>query len=161
RYSGFPPDYQKNVRFVTRVMRHQLLYFERTDNREALPTEAAVSPEWTTWCPKFFLDPVLRDYAATLTGTEVRFGWQFASLLQEQDSVTADIVEAANGRRHRIVAKYLIGCDGGGSNVRRSVGISLEGAFAEGQNLGIYFRAPTLLSDNPHGSASQYWLVNK
>lgn len=161
RYSGFPPDYRRNVRFVTRVMRHQLTCFERTSNNEAGSAEAAVSPERGTWCPKFFLDPVLRSYAASFPEAQVRFGWRFEALAQDESSVTADVVEVATGRPRRIVAQYLVGCDGGASAVRRGVGISLQGAFAEGQNLGIYFRAPTLLATNPHGEASQYWLVNR
>ena len=160
RYSGFPPDYRRNVRFVTRVMGYQLTCFERTSNSVAMPAEAAVSPEWSIWCPKFFLDPTLRDYAASSPAADVRYGWQCESVSQTDEAVYADVIEVATGRRQRFAAQYLVGCDGGASAVRRSVGIPLEGAFAEGQNLGIFFRAPTLLPTNPYGSASQYWLAN-
>jgi 2-polyprenyl-6-methoxyphenol hydroxylase-like FAD-dependent oxidoreductase len=161
RYSGFPPDYRRNVRFVTRVMGYQLTCFERTSNSEAMPAEAAVSPEWSIWCPKFFLDPTLRDFAATWPAADVRYGWRCESVAQRDEAVIADAVDVATGRHHRFAAQYLVGCDGGGSVVRRSVGIALEGAFAQGQNLGVFFRAPTLLPSNPYGSASQYWLTNQ
>jgi 2-polyprenyl-6-methoxyphenol hydroxylase-like FAD-dependent oxidoreductase len=161
RYSGFPPDYRRNVRFVTRVMGYQLTVFERTSNSEPMPQEAAVSPEWSIWCPKFFLDPTLRDYAATLPAADVRYGWQCEGVTQTDEAVFADVVEVATGRRERFAARYLVGCDGGASVVRRSVGIGLEGTFAEGQNLGIFFRAPTLLPTHRYGSASQYWLANR
>jgi 2-polyprenyl-6-methoxyphenol hydroxylase-like FAD-dependent oxidoreductase len=161
RYSGFPPDYRRNVRFVTRVMGYQLTVFERTSNSEPVPQEAAVSPEWSIWCPKFFLDPTLRAYAASLPAADVRYGWQCEAVSQTDDAVFADVVEVATGRRERLAAQYLVGCDGGGSVVRRSVGIPLEGAFAEGQNLGIFFRAPTLLPTHRYGEASQYWLANR
>src|SRR5204862_3814450 len=71
RYSGFPPDYKRNVRFVTRVMGYQLTCFERSSNREASESEAAVAAESTCWCPKFFLDPTLRTYAGTLPLADV------------------------------------------------------------------------------------------
>jgi len=161
RYSGFPADYRRNVRFVTRVLGYQLTVFERTSNSEPMPQEAAVSPEWSIWCPKFFLDPTLRAYAATLPEADVRYGWRCEAVSQSDAGVVADVVEVATGRRQRLAARYLVGCDGGASVVRRSVGIELEGTFAEGQNLGIFFRAPTLLATNPYGSASQYWLGNR
>lgn len=161
RYSGFPPDYQRNVRFVTRVMGYQLACFQRTANNEQSAAETAVSPESLAWCPKFFLDPVLRHHVASLPAADVRYGWRFDAMIQDDDGVTADVVEVATGRQRRVRAQYLVGCDGGASAVRRAAGIGLEGGFAEGQNLGIYFRAPALLAANPHGQASQYWLTNR
>jgi 2-polyprenyl-6-methoxyphenol hydroxylase-like FAD-dependent oxidoreductase len=120
-----------------------------------------VSPEWSIWCPKFFLDPTLRDYAASLPAADVQYGWRCEGVSQTGDGVMAEVVEVASGRRERLAAQYVVGCDGGASAVRRSVEIELEGTFAEGQNLGIFFRAPTLLPTNPYGSASQYWLGNR
>ena len=92
RYSGFPPDYRRNVRFVTRVMGYQLTVFERTSNSEPMPQEAAVSPEWSIWCPKFFLDPTLRAYAATLPAADVRYGWRCESVTQTDELVFAAAV---------------------------------------------------------------------
>jgi 2-polyprenyl-6-methoxyphenol hydroxylase-like FAD-dependent oxidoreductase len=161
RGAGFPPNYRRVVRFVTRVMRHQLTCFERTGNAEPSRAEAAVSPEWPCWCPKLFLDPVLRAYAVSFSQVDLRFGWRFEGLFQDEGSVEADLVEVATERRTRIRARYLVGCDGGSSSVRGAIGVSLTGTYAEGQNLAIFFRAPTLLSTNPHGTASQYWLVNR
>jgi 2-polyprenyl-6-methoxyphenol hydroxylase-like FAD-dependent oxidoreductase len=161
RYAGFPPDYRRNVRFVTRVMGHQLACFERTANDTPSGAEAAVSPESTVWCPKFFLDPLLREQAAALPTVDLRFGWRWDALEQDEQSVVAEVVELATGRRQQVDAEYLVGCDGGGSRVRQSQSVQLEGTYAEAHNLGIFFRAPTLLERNPHGPASQYWLVNR
>jgi 2-polyprenyl-6-methoxyphenol hydroxylase-like FAD-dependent oxidoreductase len=151
RFSGFPPDYRRNVRFVTRVMGYQLTVFERTDNQTPAEAEARVSPESAVWCPKFFLDPLLQQAASKV---EVRFGWRCTDVVQNDSGVTAI------GEGDQIRADYLVGCDGGASTVRRSQAISLQGTYAEGYNLGVFFRAPTLLARNPYGQASQYWLVN-
>jgi 2-polyprenyl-6-methoxyphenol hydroxylase-like FAD-dependent oxidoreductase len=153
--SGFPPDYRRNVRFVTRVMGYQLTVFERTDNQTAAEAEARVSPESAAWCPKFFLDPLLQQAARAEPNIELRFGQTCTQVEQDAHRVTATI-EGEN-----ITAQYLVGCDGGASTVRRSQGISLEGAYAEGHNLGVFFQSPALLQRNPYGQASQYWLVNK
>jgi 2-polyprenyl-6-methoxyphenol hydroxylase-like FAD-dependent oxidoreductase len=155
RFSGFPPDYRRNVRFVTRVMGYQLTVFERTDNQTAAEAEARVSPESAVWCPKFFLDPLLQAAARAEPNVELIFGRTVGQVEQDDSGVTA-IVDGEPTR-----ADYLVGCDGGASTVRRSQAISLEGAYAEGHNLGVFFRAPTLLQRNPYGQASQYWLVNR
>ena len=155
RFSGFPPDYRRNVRFVTRVMGYQLTVFERTDNQTAAEAEARVSPESAVWCPKFFLDPLLQAAARAEANVELAFGRTVTEVEQDDSGVTAII----DGEPTR--ADYLVGCDGGASTVRRSQGNSLDGAYAEGHNLGVFFRAPTLLERNPYGQASQYWLVNK
>jgi 2-polyprenyl-6-methoxyphenol hydroxylase-like FAD-dependent oxidoreductase len=160
RFSGFPPTYRRNVRFVTRVMRHQLTVFERTDNQTPSAAEAAVSPESAVWCPKFFLDPLLQARAADQPDIELHFGWSCESVEQAANGVTASLVDTTSGKQEQVEASYLVGCDGGGSTVRRSQAISLQGTYAEGHNLGVYFRAPTLLARNPFGEASQYWLTN-
>jgi 2-polyprenyl-6-methoxyphenol hydroxylase-like FAD-dependent oxidoreductase len=153
--SGFPPDYRRNVRFVTRVMGYQLTVFERTDNQTAGEAEARVSPESAAWCPKFFLDPLLQAAAQAEPNVWLRFGQTCSGVEQDESGVTA-MVEGEPVR-----AEYLVGCDGGASTVRRSQGISLKGTYAEGHNLGVFFKAPALLERNPYGQASQNWLVNQ
>jgi 2-polyprenyl-6-methoxyphenol hydroxylase-like FAD-dependent oxidoreductase len=154
RFSGFPADYRRNVRFVTRVFGYQLTVFERTDNQTAAEAEARVSPESAVWCPKFFLDPLLQDAARAEPNVELVFGRKVTRVEQDASGVTATVDDET------LRAEYLVGCDGGASTVRRSQGISLEGNYAEGHNLGVYFRAPSLLERSPYGQASQYWLVN-
>jgi 2-polyprenyl-6-methoxyphenol hydroxylase-like FAD-dependent oxidoreductase len=160
RDDGFPPDYPRIVRFVTRVMGYELTRFDRPSNRDQQAQSREISPEGQIWCPKFWLDPALRARAADFPGVEVRLGWRLAGFRDAGDAVIAEAVEVASGRPQTLRASYLVGCDGGGSTVRRQLGIQLRGSFAEGHNLGVFFRAPTLLEANPHGPASQYFVVN-
>jgi hypothetical protein len=69
------------------------------------------------------------------------------------------VVDAENGARSEIEADYLVGCDGGRSNVRRQLGIELQGAFSQGMNVAVLFRSP-LLSIGRHGPAVQYQIIN-
>jgi len=161
REQGFPPDYPRVVRFVTRVVGYELARFERPSNRAQPAASAAISPEGALWCPKFWLDPVLRARASEFPTNEVRLGWRLERFWPDAAGVWAEAVEVATGRQETIRADYLVGCDGGGSLVRRALGVEYRGRFAEGYNLGVYFRAPTLLAATPLGPASQYFVVNR
>jgi len=73
--------------------------------------------------------------------------------------VVAEVVDLATGRPQTLAARYLVGCDGGSSVVRRQLGIDLRGTFAEGHNASIYFQTD-LLRYHRHGPAIQYRLHN-
>ncbi|MBD0696155.1 rifampin monooxygenase [Streptomyces sp. CBMA123] len=64
---------------------------------------------------------LLQEYALEL-GTVIRRGQEVAGLDQDEDGVT---VEPADGSRLR--SRYLVGCDGGRSTVRRQLGIAFPG----------------------------------
>ncbi|MFE7758267.1 rifampin monooxygenase [Streptomyces sp. NPDC057429] len=66
-------------------------------------------------------------------GTEIRRGCEVAGLSQDEDGVT---VELADGTRLR--SRYLVGCDGGRSTVRKQIGVGFPGEPA---------RVETLLGD--------------
>jgi len=56
------------------------------------------------------------------------------------------------GEPLHIEARYLAACDGAGSETRKRLGIELEGSFAEGHNVTVYFESTALrdaLADKP------------
>ncbi len=75
---------------------------------------------------QYTLEPLLRETAETLPSVSVRYGTEFISLDQDNQGVTATVRDGT-GRVNGIRAAYLAGCDGGGSPVRRAVGINLRG----------------------------------
>jgi len=58
----------------------------------------------------------------------VRYGCRLESFTQDESGVTAR-VKHANGTGGAIGASYLVGCDGGGSTVRKQLGIKLRGEY--------------------------------
>ena len=71
--------------------------------------------------PQTTIEPVLIEHATEL-GAEIRRGRELVGLSQDDDGVT---VELADGIRMR--SRYLVGCDGGRSTVRRLIGIAFPG----------------------------------
>ncbi|TMA12914.1 MAG: hypothetical protein E6J89_03135 [Deltaproteobacteria bacterium] len=159
RFAGFPKDFPRNYVFVTGVFGRELARFEHPANGDPR-YRSPYSPEGRIWCPKLFLDPVLQRQAKSLRSVQVRFNTRLESFHQDSSTVVAEVFDIANNRREQIAADYLVACDGGGSTIRRQLGIRMEGNFVEGQNLAILFRAPLLLS-NQHGKAVMYQVINQ
>lgn len=55
------------------------------------------------------------------------FGLKFESLLESEDGVESRLTDIKSGKEHIVKSQYLIGSDGAGSRVRRSIGIELIG----------------------------------
>jgi 2-polyprenyl-6-methoxyphenol hydroxylase-like FAD-dependent oxidoreductase len=75
---------------------------------------------------QYTLEPLLKSIAETMPAVTVRFGCEFLSLRQDPDGVTAQI-RRGDGGTQELRAKYLVGCDGGTSLVRKELSIALAG----------------------------------
>ncbi|HEY2794335.1 MAG TPA: rifampin monooxygenase [Micromonosporaceae bacterium] len=71
--------------------------------------------------PQNITDRLLAEYAAEV-GAEIRIGAEVVGLSQDDDGVTVDV---AGGESLR--ARYLVGCDGGRSTVRKVLGVAFPG----------------------------------
>ncbi len=75
---------------------------------------------------QYTLEPLLKSVAESMPDVTVRFSCEFLSLRQDEAGVTARL-RNAEGRVEELRAAYLVGCDGGGSTVRKELGIRLAG----------------------------------
>jgi 2-polyprenyl-6-methoxyphenol hydroxylase-like FAD-dependent oxidoreductase len=71
--------------------------------------------------PQTSTERLLAEHAAE-AGADLRRGTELVGLSQDEDAVTADL---ADGTRLR--SRYLVGCDGGRSTVRKLVGVGFPG----------------------------------
>jgi 2-polyprenyl-6-methoxyphenol hydroxylase-like FAD-dependent oxidoreductase len=77
--------------------------------------------------PQNVTDRLLTEHALEL-GTDIRRGRELVGLSQDEDGVTAEL---AGGTRLR--ARYLVGCDGGRSTVRKLLGVGFPGEPAKNE----------------------------
>jgi len=156
--SGYPTDYPRNYLFVSRMDGFEIARFDHPANG-APESRSPYSPEGRLWISKPYFDPVLRNHAASLPHVELRYFTEFKSFEQNSDGVIATTVDVNFGKEEIIETDYLVGCDGGRSNIRRALGIKYEGVFSQGQNVAVLFRSP-LLNLIKHGPAVQYQIIN-
>ena len=156
--SGYPIDYPRNYLFVTRITGWEIARFNHPANGDR-DSRSPYSPEGRLWISKPYFDPVLHEYARSLPTVELRYHTAFESFQQDDQKVSCNIIDAKTGREECVEAGYLVGCDGGRSDIRRALGIQYEGVFAQGMNVAVLFRSP-LLEHTPHGPAVQYQIIN-
>jgi 2-polyprenyl-6-methoxyphenol hydroxylase-like FAD-dependent oxidoreductase len=87
------------------------------DYRPITPAEPYAGP---VMLPQFLTERILRERLAEL-GHRVEFGRALSAFIQDNDAVTAIV----GGETIR--CRYLVGCDGGRSFVRRALGIEFPG----------------------------------
>ncbi|MEU6208264.1 rifampin monooxygenase [Micromonospora musae] len=71
--------------------------------------------------PQTIIDRLLEEHAVEL-GTEIRRGCELVGLRQDDDGVTAELADGT-----QLSARYLVGCDGGRSTVRKLLGVDFPG----------------------------------
>lgn len=71
--------------------------------------------------PQPVTDRLLAEHAAEL-GAEIRRGCELAGLSQDEQGVSAELADGTQLR-----ARYLVGCDGGRSTVRKLLGVGFPG----------------------------------
>ncbi|THK36569.1 2-polyprenyl-6-methoxyphenol hydroxylase [Ensifer sp. MPMI2T] len=92
----------------------------------ARSTDASQPLEAYQLISQYTLEPLLKSVAESLPSVTVRYGCEFLSLEQDEGGVTARTADAKGSIEH-FRAKYLVGCDGGASPVRKQLGIKLRG----------------------------------
>ncbi|MER5931987.1 FAD-dependent monooxygenase [Streptomyces sp. NPDC002054] len=112
------------------VMRGQLVYINGTEVARvdlALPPEV---PYHFAALPQYETERLLEEYLAGF-GTRIERGTELLSFTQDADGVTARLGTAGGGQEE-LRTRYLVGCDGAHSIVRKTLGLSFEGgAFPE------------------------------
>ncbi|CAL2057633.1 rifampin monooxygenase [Streptomyces sp. TR1341] len=89
--------------------------------RKPSPTGLDTAHPYVLGIPQPVTDRLLAEHATEL-GAEIRRGVEVVGLSQDDDGVT---VELADGTRLR--SRYLVGCDGGRSTVRKLLGVAFPG----------------------------------
>jgi 2-polyprenyl-6-methoxyphenol hydroxylase-like FAD-dependent oxidoreductase len=80
--------------------------------------------------PQWRVEQILRDRLADF-GVAVELGAELRGFSEHADGVTATVGEA------EIQARYLVGCDGGRSTVRKALGLSLRGQTPDVQLMAV------------------------
>jgi 2-polyprenyl-6-methoxyphenol hydroxylase-like FAD-dependent oxidoreductase len=156
RAAGLPADVPMDVYVILAMNEPPLLRLPYPSVAEARAQIAACNDGSQPLEPyqlisQYTIEPLLKAEAEALPTVTVRYGCEFLSLSQHADAVVA-AVRAPDGAVRDVRARYIVGCDGGSSAVRRQLGIQLRG---EGHLLRLHqalYRCPTLYDRIPIGS---------
>jgi 2-polyprenyl-6-methoxyphenol hydroxylase-like FAD-dependent oxidoreductase len=103
--------------------------------------------------------PLLKSIAEELPSVSVRYGHELTAFTDNGHSVTGH-VKRSDGTTLDITADYLVGCDGGGSGVRRQLDIQLQGEGNILQFRQALFRCDDLYERIPIGKGRHYHVAD-
>src|SRR5262249_19787141 len=121
-------------------------------------TDGSIPLEHYQRSAQYTLEPLLKSVAETLRSVDVRYGFEFVSFTQDSDGVRVRVKSGAT--TSELSAQYLVGCDGGSSNVRRQLGIKLQGEANLLQLRQALYRCDDLFERIPIGKGRHYQLAD-
>lgn len=90
---------------------------------------------------QILIEPIMREFAESRPGTDIRFGCRLDSFTQDENGVTATIVDEKTGEAQQVRARYLAACDGGNSTVRKILGVESDGQLGAAHMYLVHFRS--------------------
>lgn len=165
RDAGLPADYPNDVVFRTSVTGIELTRIPIPCRRDRYTETQGPDAWWPTPEPphrinQLFLEPILLEHAAAQPGVTLLNRTQITQFEQSADGVQAQALDLDSGATRAIHARYLVGCDGGSSMVRKQIGAKLEGTAVIQRVQSTYIRAPQLRALIPGKPAWSYYAMN-
>jgi 2-polyprenyl-6-methoxyphenol hydroxylase-like FAD-dependent oxidoreductase len=146
---GFPRDFPFDNVFLTSLAGYELARIPMPSIERTPPVEQ--SPENFAHCPQFVFDPILRRKAESLPGVTLRYGARLERFEERADRVVAYLEGGET-----LEARFLAGCDGYSSGIRKALGIEMQGDTLLNRAVNIMFRTPALSSLHDKGNAGRY-----
>jgi 2,4-dichlorophenol 6-monooxygenase len=115
------------------------------------------SPSPNCDIPQTFLEPIIIGHAAS-RGSRIRFDTEYVGLVQDIDGVTVTVRDRVTGHEYPIRAKYVLGADGGRSQVAADIGLPFEGQMDLAGSMNIVFHAD-LSQLVAHRPSVLYWIL--
>ena len=185
RNAGLPEDYANDIAYRTSMTGKAITRIPIPCRRDRFTATGGPDTDWPTAEPphrinQLFLEPILFEQAVAMPGLTVLNRTEYLSCTETGDGIQISARNIDSGEQTTISARYLAGCDGGRSQVRRDIGAKLVGDAVVQRVQSTYIRAPQLLglmndqpawasfSLNPRRSGNVYaidgretWLVHK
>ena len=174
RSLGMASDYPQDVVYCTTLAGKELTRFSIPSRTEALNRtsfgdygeESWPTPELPHRGQQMLIEPVLRAQAQQYESVNLMLGWQAETIALDDQRVTIDARHAESREVMNLTARYVVGCDGPRSLVRKTCGIRYSGQSEEtreffgGQMLSVYFTSASLYDVLGKQRVWMYWAVN-
>jgi 2-polyprenyl-6-methoxyphenol hydroxylase-like FAD-dependent oxidoreductase len=165
RNAGLPPDYPNDVSYRTTTTGTELARIRIPSRRMRYTTIDGPDGWWPTPEPphrinQIYLEPILFRAAASTPGIRIRSECRFEGYVQDREGVDATVVHQTDGRKSQISVRYLVGCDGGSSSVRKLIGSTFQGDPVVQRVQSTFIRAPALIGMIPDTPAWGMFSLN-
>jgi len=156
---GFPLDYPMNNVFATSLDGYELGRSAGAPiGQPGAPGYTEFSPQFQVHCPQPWLEPIVERSARSFPSVDVRRGFEFESFEETDDGVLVHFVDLATGERDRVLADFLVGCEGFGGKVGQQLGIPVDERTID-YSVDVEFTTDDLFAEHDKGKATRYTLV--
>jgi 2-polyprenyl-6-methoxyphenol hydroxylase-like FAD-dependent oxidoreductase len=150
RRAGLPDDYPNDVVFRTRATGYELTRIPIPCRRERFSVQSGPDGGWPTAEPahrinQIYLEPILFRHAAQCARITILNRTRVEGIEQHADAVHVSARALDTNALRALHCRYLIGCDGGRSAIRRAIGAQLRGDAVIQRVQSSFIRAPRLL----------------
>ncbi|AHG63854.1 FAD-dependent oxidoreductase [Advenella mimigardefordensis] len=151
RNAGLPEDYPHDISYRTTATGVELTRIPIPCRRDRYTDKSGPDANWPTSEPphrinQIYLEPILFEYAEGQQNIRILNREALISFSQDENSVSIISKNEDTGKESTYNARYLVGCDGGKSIVRKMIGSRLEGDAVVQRVQSTLIRAPGLLS---------------
>ena len=165
RHAGLPADYPNDASFRTRVTGTEFSRIPIPCRQDRYTDTSGPDGWWPTPEPahrinQIYLEPILLEHAASLPGVTLLNRTQVTAFVQDENGVTATAINLDTGTTQTIRSRYMAGCDGGRSGVRKQIGAKFEGTAIIQRVQSTYIRTPQLMGMIPGQRAWSTYVMN-
>src|SRR6266480_5598828 len=158
RNAGLPADYPHDISYRTTFTGQELARIPIPCRRDRFTMTDGPDCNWPTPEPphrinQIFLEPILFAHAASQARIRILNRTALEEVGVGDNSASLALRDLDTGAVTRMSCRYLIGCDGARSIVRKAIGAELTGDAVVQRVQSTYIRAPALLGLQRHERA--------
>jgi 2-polyprenyl-6-methoxyphenol hydroxylase-like FAD-dependent oxidoreductase len=158
RNAGLPADYPHDISYRTTFTGEELTRIRIPCRRDRFTMKDGPDCNWPTAEPphrinQIFLEPILFDHAAAQSRIRIFNRTAVEAIAVEETSAAVTLRDLDTGIAKSTRCRFLIGCDGARSIVRKAIGAELSGDAVVQRVQSTYIRAPGLIDLQRHERA--------
>ncbi len=155
RQLGLPPDHPTDIVYYTTYAGYELARFRLPTARQAAELPKQFTGSWSAAelphrISQMYVERVLQRHAAALPPVTLHYEHEVVAVRDDGARATATVEHG--GKTFEASARFLVGCDGPGSLVRKHLGVRYEGEagvrrnFAGGRMHAVHLRSAAVRS---------------
>lgn len=150
RNAGLPADYPHDISYRTSFTGQELTRIHIPCRRDRFTATDGPDCNWPTPEPphrinQIFLEPILFEHAAAQPRIRILTRTAVDDVVVEDKSARATLRDLDTGATRSVLCRFLIGCDGARSIVRKAIGAELSGDAVIQRVQSTYVSAPGLI----------------
>jgi 2-polyprenyl-6-methoxyphenol hydroxylase-like FAD-dependent oxidoreductase len=158
RNAGLPADYPHDISYRTSFTGQELTRIRIPCRRDRFTAIDAADGNWPTPEPphrinQIFLEPIVFEHAASQPRITILNRTSAEEVVIEEKGASVTLRDLDSGVVKRVNCRFLIGCDGARSIVRKAIGAEFSGDAIIQRVQSTFIRAPGLVDRQQHQSA--------